>query len=243
MNIYAKIAEGLAAWLSFEHRCGRANLFSEASLAHPLGQLLQYRYPGRVLAEVEHPILTAAHIGVGAKPRIDFAVSGPAGIYDLVVETKWVSQSPTLLRDILRDFIRLDLVLGSGAQDALLILAGEKRNVSRLFSHTQFRAHPEHPSSKDLLPVGEGLKRSIRFNSVPAFRRPLFRRTLEAYCNISVPKRIQIQCSGPFPRAATAKHYEIYVWRVINHVTGVDATFNPAAEYEELSAPTDVLVD
>jgi len=37
MNTYSKIAEGLAAWLSFERRCGRENLFSEKSLAHPLG--------------------------------------------------------------------------------------------------------------------------------------------------------------------------------------------------------------
>ena len=109
MNIYSKIAEGLAAWLAFEHRCGRANLFSEASLAHPLGDLLQYRFSGRVRAEVEHATLAPLHRGVGRKPRVDFAVDGPDGVYDLVVEAKWASHSPTLLSDILADIVRLDL--------------------------------------------------------------------------------------------------------------------------------------
>ena len=88
MNVYSKIAEGLAAWLTFEQRCGRVNLFSEASLAHPLGQLLQYRYPGRVRAEVEHPVLATLHTQRGRKPSVDFVVDGARGLYDLVVECK-----------------------------------------------------------------------------------------------------------------------------------------------------------
>jgi hypothetical protein len=42
-NAFSKIAEGLAGWLSFERRCGRAHLFSESYLAYPLAQLLKYR--------------------------------------------------------------------------------------------------------------------------------------------------------------------------------------------------------
>jgi hypothetical protein len=127
MNLYSKIAQGLAAGLSFERRCGRENLFSEASLAHPLGDLLQYRFPGRVRAEVKHPVLAKLHTGPGKKPRIDFAVDGPEGVYRLVVEAKWASQSPTLLPDLLGDIVRLHLLLGGYANEAVLVLAGQKR--------------------------------------------------------------------------------------------------------------------
>ena len=57
MNKFAKIAEGLASWLNFELRAGREDLFSESYLAQPLGQLIQYRYKGRVRSEIEHPVL------------------------------------------------------------------------------------------------------------------------------------------------------------------------------------------
>src|SRR6266852_4785608 len=129
MNTYGKIAEGLAAWLTFEHRCVRANLFSEASLAHPLGNLLQYRFDGRVLAEVEHSVLAPLQKGRGSNPRVDFAVTGSEGIFDLVVEAKWVSNSPTLPSDCLRDIIRLDLMRRAHSREALLLLAGEQREA------------------------------------------------------------------------------------------------------------------
>jgi hypothetical protein len=141
MNTYAKIADGLASWLTFEQRCGRVNLFSESSLAHPLGKLLQYRYEGRVRAEVEHSVLGPLKTGARQRPRVDFVVDGAGGIYDLVVETKWASASPSLLRDIIRDVVRLDLLLGVHAREALLVLAGESEALrgflaTHSFSHT-----------------------------------------------------------------------------------------------------------
>jgi hypothetical protein len=79
VSLYSKIAEGLAAWLSYERRSGRENLFSEASLAHPLGDLLQYRFPGHVRGEVKHPVVAMFHTGPGKKPRVDFAVDNILG--------------------------------------------------------------------------------------------------------------------------------------------------------------------
>src|ERR1700682_3344260 len=137
MNTYGKIAEGLTAWLTFEHRCGRANLFSEASLAHPLGDLLQYRFDGRVLAEVEHSVLAPLKKGRGSKPRVDLAITGAEGIFELVVEAKWASHSPTLQSDFLRDIVRLDL-MRAHTREALLLLAGEQRENRRLFRNSAF---------------------------------------------------------------------------------------------------------
>jgi len=129
-NTIAKIAEGLAAWLKFEKRCGREPLFGESYVAYPLGQLLQYRYPGRIFAELKHPVLTSTKMGRGRKPRIDFGIMGDAGILDLAIETKWASQSPTLLRDIVRDVVRLDLMVPTYARRGMVVLAGKTRNLN-----------------------------------------------------------------------------------------------------------------
>lgn len=232
MNIYSKIADGLAAWLTFEQRCGRVNLLSESSLAHPLGQLLQYRYEGRVRGEVEHPVLAPFQTGVGPKPRIDLVVDGAGGKYDLVVETKWVSSSPTLLRDIIRDVVRLDLLLGAHAREALLVLAGEKRKVARLFSHTQFLPHRQRLGSKHILPMGNHTKASVRFVPIPQFRRSPYARVLKPFCGVAVSNSIRVERSGPFPRNANADSHEVYVWRLIKYEQG--PTFTPEIEYVEL---------
>jgi hypothetical protein len=238
--MYAKIAEGLAAWLTYEHRCGRANLFSEASLAHPLGDLLQYRFSGRVQAELEHPILASRHTGVGKKPRVDFAVDGTGGIYDLVVEAKWASQSATLLEDMLSDIVRLSLLLGGHTRDALLLLAGERRAISRLFGQPRFGASPEladknemylYGANKPLFPVGERPNSSLRFAPVPPFRRSLYVRALKPFRGLELSRLVYLRQSGPFPRVATSRNYEIFVWRVLNYG---GATFVPDEEYEEL---------
>lgn len=224
--------------MTFEHRCGRANLFSEASLAHPLGNLLQYRFNGRVLAEVEHPVLAPLRSGRGSKPRVDFAVTGLEGIFDLVVEAKWASASPSLPADFLRDIVRLDLMRRAHAREALLVLAGEKRAVSRLFRNPALLPHPtpssrtyDYRGNRDLLPIGDNLKASLRFAPVAPHRRALIVRVLRPFASVPVSRLVRIERSGPFPRNATARSYEVYLWRVIN-VSG--ATFIPRDEYHEL---------
>jgi len=231
MNKYAKIAEGLAAWLMFEQRCGRSNLFSESSLAHPLGQLLQYRFPGRVHAEVEHPILAPKHIGVGQKPRIDFAVKDETGAFpfDLVVETKWVSGSPNLLRDILRDLVRLDLIRRQHARDALFILAGEMKAIRKLFQAAAFQPVPNHANSRTLLPLNP-LKpsASLRFSPVPKARKSLYTRALAPFTGVELSELLHLRFSGPFPRNANSTSYGIYLWRLVYPGTG---RFLPEQEY------------
>jgi hypothetical protein len=230
MNKYSKIAEGLAAWLTFEQRCGRANLFSESSLAHPLGQLLQYRYPGRVLTEVEHPVLAARHLGVGQKPRIDFAVKDLTGEFDfdLVVETKWASGSSSLLRDILRDFVRLDLIRRERSRDALFILAGEMKVIRKLFQTRAFQAVPNQGNSHTLLPLNIQKPGSLRFVSVAKSRKSLFARALVPFAGIELGRSLYLRFSGPFPRDANSTSYGIYLWRLV--WPGADR-FLPEEEY------------
>jgi hypothetical protein len=234
MNIYSKIADGLAGWLTFELRAGRQQLLCESYLAHPIGQLLQYRYPGRVLGEVKHPLLSPAKGLSGRKPSIDFAVTGEDGKYDIVIETKWISRSPTLLRDIIRDVIRLDLLVPEYAKVAVLVIAGKTRDFLRLFDNSQFKPHPNHLASKHILPLGSHTKASVRFIPVPNFRSKLYTQVLSAFKGIEISTSIPLERSGPFPRDATTKHYEVYIWKILK--SHEQKTFKPEEEYDLTTA-------
>jgi len=242
MNTYTQIAEGLAGWLAYERRCGRGGLLSESSLKHPLGDLLQGHYTGRVHAEVEHAVLASARNRRGRKPRIDFAVSGEDGKYDLIIEAKWASWSPTLLPDILADIVRLYLLLGSHARDAVLLFAGERRAIEKVFDSTMFQPAPKglqnqagylYSENKSVLPLGEKIKSSLRFAPVPPHRRSMYLRVLEPFVGVPVPNLVHVIRSGPFPRVANASTHQVYFWRVPRYDSS-RLTFMPENEYPEL---------
>lgn len=217
MNKFAKIADGLGGWLTFEQRCGRYPLFSESYFACAIGQLLQYCYPGRVLAEVKHPVLSDLKDGRGKKPRIDFAVTGDEkGKYDLVVETKWVSNSPSLPQDIIRDIIRLELVLPIYAKEAVLVLVGNVKRIRRLFQNPAlvhedlFRA-PYHPPSIE----GHNKNAVYFLHALSPARRELYLRAVQTFQNVEISRVIQLERSGPFPRMTTTDQYVVYIWTII----------------------------
>jgi hypothetical protein len=219
MNKYSKIADGLAGWLNFEKRAKRESLFSEYYLAQPLGQLLHAQFAGEVQAEVPHPILSSESQSRGRKPSIDFVVSKQAQDQTTAVETKWVSKSPNLLRDIVRDVIRLDLLVPTFAQEGILVVAGLKRDFKRLFENKYFRPHPDHLSSKHILPLGEEETASIRFVPIPKFRRRLYESALDVYRERAISCSIAMARSGPFPRDANSDQYRVYLWRIRKHVS------------------------
>ncbi len=229
MNKYSKIADGLASWLNFEKRAGRENLFGESYLAHPIGQLLQYRFPGKVQSEIEHPILSKLKEGAGRKPSIDFAINKVGGIFDLVIETKWISKSPYLLRNIIVDVVRLDLMAPKYAKEALLIAAGKKRDFINLFKNPQFQPHPNQPKSHYLLPIDQ-TKTSVRFIPIPKFREKLFIQVLKTFKDIEISKSIPMERSGPFPINANNDQYEVYIWRIRKY--GKREQFKPKEHYK-----------
>ena len=212
MNRISKIADGLGSWLTFEQRCGRSPLFCESYLAYPLGQLLQHRFPGRVVSEVDHPVLSGEKHGPGRKPRIDFIVTGRDSKFDLVVETKWVSKSPTLTRDIFRDIVRLDLLLPNFANEAVLILAGNVRDLRRLLGDPILQ--PE--DGKPILVRQDYVKSSVHFfYRLSPERRGFYLKVLKTFSGVEISSTIQLLRSGPFPREAITEQYQVYLWRIL----------------------------
>ena len=126
------IVEAVSYWLNFESQCKRTELFNERYLSYPIGQFLMARYGHLVRTEYEHPILSPLKYGKGAKPKIDYVVlkkkekSGDRELIDLAIETKWCSNSNTLVRDIIRDLVRLNLLIYKYDCSAYFILAGKR---------------------------------------------------------------------------------------------------------------------
>jgi len=217
----------LGGWLTFEQRCGRYPLFCESYLAYSIGQLLQYRFPGKVLSEIEHPILSGGREGPGRKPRIDFAVKGKDNRFDLAVETKWVSKSPTLIRDIVRDIVRLDLLLPNVASEALLILAGNVKNLNRLLQDPILRAEGEKP----VLVREDYYKSAVYFfYRLSELRRDFYSKVLKVFKDVEISSTIQLQRSGPFPRHTNTDQFQVYIWRIVPR----GFPFKPE-EYEKIS--------
>jgi hypothetical protein len=217
MKKYSKIADGLASWLNFELRVGREGIFSESYIANPIAQILNYRFGGRVISEVDHPKLAGQMSGAGKRPKIDFVVKQEGSKkFLLAVETKWISKSNNLLRDIIRDVIRLDMLLPEYAEEAILIVAGKKKDFQRIFNDKHFKGHPDNKNSRELLPMSGYEKNSIRFNPIPKFRKKLFENILEIYKNNYISNSISIERAGPFPINANQNQYEVYLFRLKN---------------------------
>jgi hypothetical protein len=216
MNKFAKIADGISGWLTFEQRCGRSPLFCESYLAYPVGQLLQHRYPGRVLSEVEHPVLSEMKEGPGKKPRVDFAVTGADRKYDLVVEAKWVSRSSSLVRDIIRDVVRLDLVLPDFAREAILVLVGNVRDLRKLFQDPNLQPQAGRTGGKQPLSLSGDSRNAVYFfHSLSHLGRQFNLQVLRPFKDVKVSRVIQLERSGPYPRSTTTDQYEVYIWKVM----------------------------
>lgn len=217
MKVFSKIAQGLASWLNFEQRSGRESLFCESYLSHPIGQLLKYRYEGRVKAEVKHPALQMNGVP-GKCPTIDFAVTGKEGKYDLVVEVKWISKSPTLMADIIADIIRLDLLLPEHSREAIIIIAGNVRSYRKLFGQKKITELPlntkyAHFLSIDVEDKADRSALYFRHQLTPQVRA-LYAPVIKRFQSVEISSVIQLYRNGPFPHRATANEYMVCIWRL-----------------------------
>lgn len=233
MNKYGKIADGLSSWLTFEKRCGREPMFCESYLSFPLSQLLHHQFGGRVRTEIEHPLLMRSK-RQGDKPRVDFAILGNSKIFDVVIETKWISKSPYLARDMIRDMIRLSLLIPQYAYEAVLIIAGKEQDIQKLRRDSKFQPSGSMPYNNHLL-LGErqNLRTVFRFAlDDPEYRTNLYRDALEPFKDIDVPKNVRLDRDSLFPRVPNKDHYSIFVCKVIKHEGEEAKMFKPIDLYQ-----------
>jgi hypothetical protein len=209
-----KLAIALNSWLTFEQMCKRSPLFSESYLSFPIGQFLSSRYGAALVAEHPHPVLAPRRTGRGDKPRIDFAVLREDRTVEVAIETKWLSSSTTLQRDIIRDLIRLELVSNAHKCEAWLVLAGKASAFTELVNSRSFGGHPLHVGSDPILPYGSSRQGRLRLNPPSKFRAEMLRAAIEPFMGVELTDCIHVTRFGPYPEQAEPGGYITYLWRV-----------------------------
>ncbi len=215
MHDIRQLVEATGVWLHFEYLCGRNVLFSESYLAYPIGQYLKARFGDHLYPEYVHPVLASLRSGRGDKPRIDFAVIDDTERIKFAVETKWLNTSTSLTEQIIRDLVRLELLVDRYETTAVFVLAGQQRDLENMFTTAKFAPHPEHRNSRPLLSIEPAhVGRTVWLNTRSLYRKELFKRALERFQGIPIYNGINITRTGPFPKDANLDHYVAYGWRI-----------------------------
>jgi hypothetical protein len=166
-----------------------------------------------VRAEYAHPVL--AKNKRGRPPSIDLFVPRTKHHRPIAIEVKWASKSATLLPDVLRDIIRLDLLVPKHASKAFLIFAGQKRRCDNFFASKRFRRQIGGHTFT-ILPV-KSKKKTIRFPKPRStWKLKLYTEAFGRFAGQRVSRRIKLVRNGPYPAKASRGDFVVYVWEVSN---------------------------
>ena len=202
------ILEALGFWLNFELSCKRQELFNERHMAYPIGQYLFARYGHGVRTEYVHPILASQNKGSGGKPKIDFVVINNSinNRIELAIETKWVSKSNTLARDICRDLIRLSLLLDNNNCSSLLIISGKSDKIQQLFKKEELSFFPLADDDN----IGN-------FNIFGLYKQKdkFIISVLKSFNDVEIQNSISIKKIVRFNHDLRGSQYPVYGWRIV----------------------------
>lgn len=206
------ISEGLSAWLTFEHQCGRDSLFSEKYLTLPIAQILSGNTSGKVLAEHDHPILTRPGVD-GRRPQLDFAVE-EKGAITLVAETKWAGDKGVSVASVVWDCVRLELAAHHYGCEALFILAGTRASVDQMLSSKPLNPKTSRGNPSPVLGL-DGLGRSsVNVQSPKRDFGPALHKKLNAYPHVKYPRSFVCGMGTRIPKTASASAYTVAVWHI-----------------------------
>jgi hypothetical protein len=133
---------------------------------------------------------------------------------EVAIETKWLSSSRTLIRDIIRDMVRLELLAHHLGAKSYLVLAGSTKRRYELFSQQRFQGHPHHLGSKPILPYDRSEVGSLRFNPPASFRVALLTSALEVFKGVQLINSIRATKFGPDDTESETKQYTACAWRI-----------------------------
>jgi hypothetical protein len=177
-------------------------------MSYPIGQFLIARYGHSVRTEFEHPILSPQLKGPGKRPKIDFVVlsENQNQEIELAIETKWVSKSNTLAKDICQDLIRLAILLDKNNCSAYLIVAGKKSQMDSLFKNPSISFCPINQLKQgkfDLLKL---------YKNKDKFLRSVLEKKFE---NVDLPNSIVVKKITDFELDLRDSQFPIYGWRIM----------------------------
>jgi hypothetical protein len=218
MELDKLLARGIAGWLQFEHACHRSSIFSEKYLATPIAQILNTKYGENVHAEVKHPILGELSPGRGRPPEIDFVVYNKKHEIIVAIESKWLGTSVTkqTVESIIWDLVRLAMIGNNDKMKCYFILAGKKKNLTKLFENKHFNGEKDKKGrNRPILKVRPDDYMDVRIDSPKEDRIKLLKPIFRLCQDIELPMRLGTGRTHFYPKDAFNYDYQAYVWEVM----------------------------
>ena len=213
-TIERRIAEGTAGWLLFEFHCKRGDLFSEKQLATPVGQILAGQYPGRVKAEINHPYLIPAKKR-GRPAQLDFVVQDEDK-WEVAIETKWITNTPLNLGQIIWDLIRLELLLKHEVCEAFFIIGGFNKKLKDVLGDTHFydpklkgRGHVTHIK-------GQNIK--LELAKLDTVTKDFINTKLSKYPNITITEVMYLKIPHIAPKDSVNLTFKVIAWQILSPI-------------------------
>jgi hypothetical protein len=212
------LARGIAGWLQFEHACYRSPIFSEKYLSTPIAQILNTKYGENVHAEIRHPILGTKTPGRGRPPEIDFVVYNDKHEIIIAIESKWVGSSVTkqTVESIIWDLVRLAMIGNNDNINCYFILAGKKKNLTKLFENKHFNGEKDKKGrTRPFLKVRPSDYMDLRLDSAKDDRTELLKPIFRLCQDVELPMRLGTGITQCYPKEAYNYDYQVYVWEVM----------------------------
>lgn len=221
MNV-TELARVIIHWLEYERLCGRAHLFSEASLKNPIGQYLLASLSHQIEPEQNYPEVYQP-TSSGRRRAMDFAVQRRGGDHVLLhsVESKYINSKREFKQEIFDDLFRL-AVFEPHAQvepcERWLVFAGRWTNIKTKIFNATTRLRDGGPVSRTfrgILPkelTAPDAHPQIH-ESAPGIRK-LWARAADAFGQKQLPNAIDIHLAARHPPKPHNTSFCCLIWKI-----------------------------
>jgi|GEM_PF-4238787 len=212
-----KLLKTISYWLNYEKLCQKESLFNEKYISYPIGQFLRSRFTKGLHTEFMHPYLKSKP--TGSKPKIDFVVVEKIAQIckiKIAIETKWISGSPSLIKDIVRDVLRLALVAEHEDNATCYLIVVGKYNdwKNKIYNNKSFYRVTQR-ERKELLNLGSpGHSNFSPLNESKLFKNIVFEVAEKLDCKKKLPEQIRVTHYGMFPNNPSKNEYVALGWRI-----------------------------
>ena len=212
------MAEGTGSWLLFEFHCKRGDLFSEKYLATPIGQILLGLFPGRIMAEQNHPVLFQPG-KVGRPPQIDFVILNEGDKkWNVAVETKWETYTPLSIVDMVWDLIRLELlVYHNHCPNTYFLISGFDKKVD-ILKRTHF--YNISTTATNLFTRIKGCMIYLDLHALSPRTKKAINKIIANYPGITIPKTMRFDFPHSLLTGTGNLAFNTFVWKVNSYSKG-----------------------
>jgi hypothetical protein len=221
------LAQAIVHWLEYQEICGRAELFSEAYMAQPIGEYCLSLSPTHFEPEFVYP--AAYQEGTRRKRALDFAVLGrnAANTQNVVkhaIETKFVTAKRQFHQEVYDDLYRLAWFQPTREPEGCcrwLVIAGYRKNLDGakfLGAKVQLRAGKNQPqihAFRRLLSTDINNATCTKpVHSADARIRKLWVESATAFGQNELPDSITVRLAGRYPATPRPTALCCQVWEV-----------------------------